>query len=142
MFGRVLLKPKIGRKAVYDSVHNLKGRNQRFIRISCSSDIPLDVAKCIGAEARDPEAVLGPAHGDEVLQHFGILSKSLTNGWPFLTVHSCSQCNSTYLVYFAVFEPRNGCRQAVLQGITELAPSNKALKSQPSAAGDAASGAP
>lgn len=131
MFGRVLLKPEIGRKPVYDSVYNKEGRGQLFICINCSREIPLDVERCIGAEACDPETVLGHDNGNAVREHFGILKKSLENGWPFVKIHACQNCGCRYLVYVAMLEPRNGWCQAVLQGITELAPSNKSMQPTP-----------
>jgi hypothetical protein len=126
MFGRVLLKPELGRKPVYDNVCNKEGRAQSFTCVQCGGRVNLDLVHCIGNEASGPDSVLGPAHGEEVRKHFGILGKSLANGWPFLKVESCPGCGCRYLIYVAVFEPRNGWDQAVLQGITELVPSNSA----------------
>jgi hypothetical protein len=80
MFGRVLLKPEIGREPVRDNVYNKQGGSQRFTCISCSGEIPLDVERCMGAEAYDPESVLGAQCGEAVREHFGILPKSLANG--------------------------------------------------------------
>lgn len=124
MFGRVLLKPEIGREPVYDNVYNKHGRNQWFTCISCSGEIPLDVERCMGIEARDPESVLGPENGDAVREHFGMHQKSLANGWPFVKIQACPSCGCRYLVYVAMLEPRNGWQQGILQGITELMPSN------------------
>lgn len=136
MFGRVLLKPEIGREPVYDSVYNRQGRSQRFTCVSCSCDIPLDIDRCLGVEACDPESVLGPEYGDAVRDHFGILRKSLANGWPFVKVHPCPGCGCRYLVYVAMLEPRNGWQQGVLQGITELVPSNNSLQPTALTGGD------
>ncbi len=127
MFGRVILKPEIGREPTYDSVYNREERSQRFSCIHCLTEISVDIVRCIGAEACDPESVLGAENGAKVREHFGILNKSLANGWPFLSIHSCSRCGCQYLVYVAVFEPRNGWEQAVFQGITELVPSNQSF---------------
>jgi hypothetical protein len=131
MFGRTLLKPEIGRKPAYDSVSNKEGRNQLFTCVQCKHGVPLDLERCIGVEACDPESVLGMEYGDVVRQHFGILRTSLVNGWPFVKVHSCPSCCCRYLIYVAMLEPRNGWCQAVLQGITELTP----LSSSPPADG-------
>lgn len=62
------------------------------------------------------------------MQHFGILERSLLHGWPKVRVEACVSCGVRYLVYIAEFEPRNGWCQGVLQGVTELAPSNYAFK--------------
>lgn len=123
MFGRTVLKPEIGRKPIYDNVHNKEGRSQSFLCAGCYAPVALDIVDCIGRGAHDPESVLGADRGERIREHFGILSKSLANGWPFLTVASCSACGQSHLVYVAVFEPRNGWQQAVLQGITQLQPS-------------------
>lgn len=140
MFGRILLKPEIGREPIYDNIYNNDARSQPFTCVNCSHEVPLDVGLCIGADACDPESVLGAEHGDSVRDHFGILKKSLANGWPFVKVHPCPNCGCRYLVYVARFEPRNGWCQGVLQGITELVPSNKSLKSLVSLAGTGEAG--
>lgn len=128
MFGHVLLKPEIGRAPVYDNVYNKDGRLQQFTCISCAHEVPLDVERCISAEACDPESVLGPENGDAVREHFGILKRSLEHGWPFVKIHTCSNCGCRYLVYVAMLEPHNGWRQAILQGITEFVPSNQSMQ--------------
>ena len=76
-------------------------------------------------QAYTPERVFEANKEKEVLEHFGILNESLTNGWPYLKIEHCSNCSCGYIVYVAVFEPRNGWIQAVLQGITELMNSSK-----------------
>ncbi len=120
MFGRKVLNPEIGRKPIYDNVYNEAGRSQSFLCANCKTRIPIDLADCIGKNADDPENVLEPRHGEKIREHFGILSKSLANGWPCLSVAGCPSCGQSHLVYVAFFEPRNGWRQVVLQGITEL----------------------
>jgi hypothetical protein len=127
MFGREVLKPEIGRKPVYDNVYNEQGRLQSFFCANCNSRIALDIADCIGRNAHDPESVLGLDQGSKVREHFGILGKSLANGWPLMSVTSCPACGQSHLIYVAMFEPRNGWQQVVLQGITQLQPSNKPL---------------
>ena len=131
MFGREILKPEIGRKPIYDNAHNETGRTQSFACENCGARVVLDIVDCIGRNAHDAESVLGPQEGDQVREHFGILHKSLANGWPFLSVASCPECGRDHLVYVAVFEPRSGWRQAVLQGITELQPSNHSYMDSP-----------
>lgn len=123
MFGRDLLRPDLKRKPVYDNLNFRDGRWQTFICAHCHTSIPLDIEQYVGRD-EDPESVLGPANGRAVRIHFGILEKSLANGWPFLKVEICPYCGAKYLVYVAAFEPRNGWSQGVLQGITELLPSN------------------
>lgn len=128
MFGRQVLQPEIGRKPIYDSVYNEAGRSQSFLCANCNTRVALDVVNCMGRNSHDPESVLGPDQGKHVREHFGILSKSLANGWPFLSVASCPACGQDHMVYVALFEPRNGWQQAVLQGITQLQPSNPAAQ--------------
>jgi hypothetical protein len=120
MFSRQVLKPEIGREPIYDNLYNEAGRSQHFSCANCNKSVALDIVSCIGRDSHDPETVLGPDQGNYVREHFGILSKSLANGWPFMSIVSCSACGQKHLVYVAVFEPHNGWRQAVLQGITEL----------------------
>ncbi|MBP6299635.1 MAG: hypothetical protein KA365_04435 [Arenimonas sp.] len=127
MFGRNVLKPEIGRKPIYDNLYNKEGRTQSFSCANCKSTVGVDIVDCIGTNAQDPETVLGPNHGGLVREHFGILGKSLVNGWPFMSVVSCQACGQDHLVYVAVFEPRNGWEQAVLQGISQLLPSNPSI---------------
>jgi hypothetical protein len=133
MFGREILRPEIGRKPIYDNVHNETGRSQSFACANCGARVVLDIVDCIGRNAHDAESVLGPDGGSHVREHFGILRNSLAQGWPLLSVASCPVCGRNHLIYVAVFEPRNGWQQAVLQGITELKPSNHSL--QPDAYG-------
>ena len=128
MFGHAVLKPEIGRKPAYDNLYNRAGRHQFFSCVSCGKVVPIDIASCAGQEGHDPETVLGPENGVKVREHFGILSKSLANGWPFLKVHVCPNCENPYIVYVAAFEPHNGWVQVVLQGVSELLPSNYSLK--------------
>jgi hypothetical protein len=128
MFGRQVITPEIGRKPIYDSVYDEAGRYQSFLCASCNTHVALDVVKCIGMDSHDPESVLGPDQGEHIRTHFGILNKSLANGWPFVSVASCPACAEDHLVYIAVFEPRNGWQQAVLQGITQFQPSNTAVQ--------------
>jgi NAD-dependent SIR2 family protein deacetylase len=123
MLGRVLLKPDLMRQPVYDSVSNLKGRFQAFNCIKCNHSVPIDFTRYISQPA-DPESALGTQHAAEVREHFGILERSLENGWPKVRVEVCGKCDTRYLVYVAEFEPRNSWCQGVLQGITELLPSN------------------
>ena len=124
MFGREILKPAIGREPTYDSIYNTDGRTQSFACASCNSRVVLDIVDCAGKNAEDPESILGSGQGALVRKHFGILSKSLTNGWPLMSIASCRSCGQGHLIYVAMFEPRNGWRQLVLQGITQLLPSN------------------
>ena len=123
MFGRQLLKPDLNRKPIYDNLYNQDGRWQSFMCAQCDERIALDIELYVG-HGQDPESVLGEKNGSAVRSHFGILEKSLANGWPFIRVECCKKCSSTYIVYVAAFEPRNGWSQGVLQGITELVPSN------------------
>jgi hypothetical protein len=123
MFGREVLKPDLRREPVYDSVYNRDGRWQSFVCAQCGTPISLDLEHYVG-DGEDPEGVLGPAHEAAVREHFGILEKSLENGWPYIRVEVCANCGASYLVYVAVFEPRNGWCQGVLQGITEWVPSS------------------
>lgn len=119
MFGRRIIEPDFERKPVYDNVYHFDGRWQSFPCSQCGASISLDLMNYIGQGA-DPEDVLGREAGDLVRNHFGILRRSLTNGWPKLRVESCTACASRYLVYVAEFEPSNGWCQGVLQGVTEL----------------------
>jgi hypothetical protein len=129
MFGRRILKPDLERKPAYDNVYNRDGRWQSFKCVSCGAPIPVDIEQYVG-RGKDPEAVLGPANGPAVRDHFGILEKSLANGWPYVRVEVCAGCSTQYLVYVAALEPRNGWCQGMLQGITELAPSNDSLQAR------------
>ncbi|MDF3822406.1 hypothetical protein P3G55_21075 [Leptospira sp. 96542] len=133
MFGHIVLKPEIGRSPVYDNVYNKQDSTQVFTCAHCGERISLNVVECAGRKSRDPETVVEPDHGAEIRQHFGILEKSLANGWPRLSTVACAKCDCQYLVYVAAFEPRNGWQQLVLQGITELLPSSPSL--QPTASG-------
>ena len=133
MFGHDVLIPEIGRKPIYDSLCNKEGRSHSFACANCSANVEIDVADCAGKNAQDPESVLGPDLGSLVREHFGILTKSLANGWPLLPIASCPACCQAHLVYVAMLEPRNGWQQVVLQGISQLQPSN--LSSQRTACG-------
>lgn len=124
MFGRDILKPEIGRKPIYDNLHNKDGRAYSFACANCNASVALDIADCAGKNAQDPESVFGSEQGRLIRKHFGILTKSLINGWPLLSVVSCPACGQRHLVYVAMFEPRNGWQQVVLQGISQLQPSN------------------
>lgn len=66
--------------------------------------------------------MLGSGSGNLVRSHFGILARSLENGWPKVRLQQCTHCQKEFLVYVAEFEPRNGWFQGILQGITELLP--------------------
>lgn len=133
MLGRRILKPDLDRKPVYDNVYNRDGRWQSFICVSCNTEVPVDIEQYVG-RGEDPETVLGPTYGPTVRDHFGILEKSLANGWPYVRVEACASCGAKYLVYVAALEPRNGWCQGILQGITELAPSNQSFKWTPNGA--------
>jgi len=124
MFGRQIIKPVIGRKPVYDNVRDRDGRWQSFQCSGCGATVRIDLEDYIGQGA-DPESVLGPDWGEAVRDHFGIFKRSLQNGWPKVRIESCSKCSTRFLVYVAEFEPSNGWCQGVLQGVTELASSNK-----------------
>jgi hypothetical protein len=128
MFGKQILKPDLHRKPVYDSVSNRAGRRQSFACSGCGSSVQLDLEQYIGQPA-DPDTVLGSDEGSAIRNHFGILARSLQNGWPKVRVEPCARCHKQFLVYVAEFEPSNGWCQGVLQGITELLPSNNSLKS-------------
>lgn len=136
MFGRKVLKPEIGRKPIYDSLYNRAGGSQAFNCANCNTVVDLDITDCIGRNAQDPEGVLGENQGKLVREHFGILSKSLANGWPFMSIASCAACGQGHLIYVAVFEPRNGWQQVVLQGVTELVPSNHTFQRMPRGAAE------
>lgn len=124
MLSREVLKPEIGREPIYDNVYNTKGRSQSFVCAHCNSRVGLDIVDCVGKNAQDPENVLGSGNGGLVREHFGTLNKSLTNGWPRMSIASCAACGQGHLIYVAMFEPRNGWQQLVLQGITQLQSSN------------------
>jgi len=127
MFGKQILTPDPNRRPVYDSVSNRAGRKQCFLCIGCGSSVELDLEQYIGQRA-DPECALGPDQGSAIRKHFGILERSLQNGWPKVKLESCDKCHREFIVYVAEFEPSNGWCQGVLQGITELLPSNKQLR--------------
>jgi len=120
VFGRDLVKPDFSRKPVYDNLYGKDGRWQTFNCSRCKSPVPIDLENYVG-KAQDPEVVLDEIDGEAVKQHFGLLTKSLANGWPKFKTERCANCNAEFLVYVAEFEPANGWRQGVLQGITELA---------------------
>jgi hypothetical protein len=122
MFSRVIIEPDLSRVPSYDSVTR-HGRFQSFNCVRCGRAISIDFEKYIGKHA-DPETVLGNEHGEAVMLHFGILERSLRNGWPKVRIEDCASCDATYLVYIAEFEPRYSWFRGVLQGVTELAPSN------------------
>lgn len=126
MFSRVIKEPELSRVPSYDSVTRC-GRFQSFNCVRCARAISIDFENYMGKHA-DPETVLGSEHGEAVRKHFGILERSLRNGWPKVRVEPCPSCDATYLVYIAEFEPKNSWFQGVLQGVTELAPSNYTFK--------------
>jgi hypothetical protein len=111
MFGLEVLKPEIGREPTYDNVYNTKGRSQSFFCAYCNSHVGLDIVDCVGKNAQDPKTVLGPGQGDLVREHFGILSKSLANSWPRMSIASCAACGQGHLIYVAMFEPKNGWQE-------------------------------
>jgi hypothetical protein len=119
MLGRVVLKPDLARAPIYDNIYRRGERLQSFRCLSCRCPIEVDFENFIGKPA-SVDAVLGKENGAMVRSHFGILDRSLENGWPKARVEVCAACGKRYLVYVAEFEPRNGWCQGVLQGITEL----------------------
>ena len=127
MFGKQILKPDLHRKPVYDNGFNREGRKQSFKCCGCGASVQLDMEQYVG-QAVGPETALGPSEESAIIKHFGILERSLQNGWPRVRVEKCTGCDKQFLVYVAEFEPSNGWCQAVLQGITELLPSNNSLE--------------
>lgn len=127
MLGASILKPDISREPTYDSCSHDKGRYYNF-SCTCGSTLTIDLPSYIGTY-QDPENVLGPEMVEEVRLHFGLRNdRSLVNGWPKFRVETCAKCSISFLVYVAVFEPANGWFKIVPQGITQLLPSNPALK--------------
>lgn len=120
MFARVIIEPDPSRAPAYDSVTG-KGRFQSFGCVRCGKSVSIDFKNYIG-QFCDPEDVLGRAHADHVMQHFGIQGQSLREGWPKVRIETCGGCAARYLVYIAEFEPRMSWCQGVLQGVTELSP--------------------
>jgi hypothetical protein len=130
MFGRVLIKPDLSRAPVYDNVYAKDGRVQHFCCVECGEPVAVDLERYIGQFA-DPDTVLGHANAELVRQHCGILPRSLANGWPKVRIELCANCDTQYVVYVAEFEPSNGWCKGVLQGVTQLVPSNNSFKPKP-----------
>lgn len=127
MFGRVLLKPDLNRKPLYDSGSPDKGQYYQYLCL-CGQKLQLDLPSYIG-NYQDREDILGEENTGAITRHFSLRQdRSLINGWPKLRIESCSDCGEKYLVYVSVFEPANGWFRIVPQGITQLVPSNKLLQ--------------
>ena len=125
MFGESILKPDINREPVYDSSNPEIGKTYEF-ECGCGSNFKIDIASYIG-NYQDREAILGQENSETIRMHFGLRSdRSLIDGWPKFRVEKCTHCDRRYLVYMAVFEPANGWYKIVLQGISQLLPSNTA----------------
>jgi hypothetical protein len=136
MLGASVLKPDLHREPTYDSGLPDKGRCYSFAcTCTCTSTLTIDLPSYIGTY-QDREEVLGPEMAEELRVHFGLRSdRSLVNGWPKFRVETCTNCSACFLVYVAVFEPANGWYKIVLQGITQVLPSNPAVKrNEPQAA--------
>jgi hypothetical protein len=127
MFGVSILKPDLNRKPSYDSATPEIGRHFQFA-CTCGTSIELDLPSYID-NYQDRETILGIENAENIRAHFGLRQdRSLINGWPKFRVETCAKCKAQYLVYVAVFEPANGWFKIVPQGITQLLPSNPALK--------------
>lgn len=127
MLGASVLKPDLHREPTYDTGLPDKGRYYSF-SCTCTSPLVIDLPSYIGTY-QDREEVLGPEMAEELRVHFGLRNdRSLVNGWPKFRVETCPKCNARFLVYVAVFEPTNGWYKIVPQGITQVLPSNPAVK--------------
>jgi hypothetical protein len=127
MLGASVLKPDLHREPTYDSGLPDKGRYFSF-SCTCTSTLTIDLPSYIGTY-QDREEVLGPEMAEELRVNFGLPShRSLANGWPKFRVETCTKCSARFLVYVAVFEPANGWYKIVPQGITQVLPSNPAVK--------------
>lgn len=95
MFGRQIIKPDLERKPIYDNVYHRGGRWQSFQCGTCGASVKLDLENYIGHGA-DPEDVLGKEAGNLVRDHFGILRRSLANGWPKVRIECCTECAARF----------------------------------------------